>query len=203
MSFISLLYLQVCLSWLLRHGHAPGFSALQTMHSFGVRSHCERFVELWMEGTTCNLPLELHVLVSWSPCMELLRAFSCLFIFVGLLSITWFRDSVLCAVQLHAIDLHFDPIDLCRPSTGLRASREKPPTFVVFCRFANSSTIRFLQLYIFFLLRSFDHTLGFPGEGPDIPHHWTISSANIGTYCTNNRLFLGLKMKNHAFHVNV
>ena len=42
----------------------------------------------------------------------------------------------------------------------------------------------FIQLVPFSRIE-FDHLLGFPGEGPDIPTEWTISSANIGSLKSN------------------
>ena len=187
-------FLVVCLSVLwFRLRHAPGFPAFDEMH-FGARSLSERFaMHLWSR-TTCNSPRVYDELIVRPPCKTLVCQmpyrfwfcpFSCLLVFM-----------LLVFQQCHAIGRCFDQVNLCHwPISGLDDHSARKNVLMQQPIRKRSSLIfgvflvlhfrhSFIQLVPFSRIE-FDHLLGFPGEGPDIPTEWTISSANIGSLKSN------------------
>ena len=183
------------LVFLLGLRHAPGSPAFDAMLS-GARSISERFaIHLWSR-TTCNSPRVCDVLIARPPYVTLP-------IFVTFLytSCSLFGCLLPCTVyltlrQCPVIGRHFDHVNLCdqpihRPdnhcvrNSALMQPTEHNRSSLLFEFAPVFSSVPSFPLVVDFSRLEFDHLLGFPGEGPDIPTEWTISSANIGSLKSN------------------
>ena len=166
---------------------APGLCASVTMQFNGYLSDREGRLFHWVEGTTCNLvrwkPLTLR-----SSCSKLALCLVLTLCFVLILPCHILHSNASQGAELSFIDHHFD---MCHRRLSCELQLQPKISCSPFLFQAVNQLVFCLSDSYFPLfdrdplVRDFDSSLGFPGEGPCSSNLWTLSSSNIGSLKTN------------------